>query len=160
MRTVAGTRPAALLGGTVATLALALGGWGSAAAGAVEDRRTLQEECGSCHLAYPAAQLSPGDWGRVLDRLADHYGVDATLDPVALAAAARALGVSRDAPRPRSEASSLPRITTSAHFRDEHDEIPAAVWRRPAIRSAANCDACHANAARGDFDEDNVRIPR
>ena len=160
MRTVAGLRPAVFFGGSVATLALALGGWGSAGAGPVEDRRVLQEECGSCHLVYPATLLSRGDWGRVLDRLADHYGVDATLEPAALAAAARALDVPGDASPSRREATRPPRITTSEDFRDEHDEVPDAVWRRPAIRSAANCDACHADAVRGDFDEDKVRIPR
>lgn len=160
MRAARAMRPAVLVSGTVATLALALGGWGTAGAGPAEDRRVLQDECGSCHLAYPAALLSPGDWGHVLDRLADHYGVDATMDPPAVAAAARALGVPGDAGPSRREATSLPRITTSAHFRDEHDEVPADVWRRPAIRSAANCDACHAGATRGDFDEDHVRIPR
>jgi len=42
----------------------------------------------------------------------------------------------------------------------EHDEIPAQVFKRASIGSAANCIACHSGAEQGYFDEDSVRIPR
>ena len=42
----------------------------------------------------------------------------------------------------------------------EHDEVPAATWKLPAVKSAANCAACHTQADQGDFNEHNVRIPR
>ena len=53
-----------------------------------------------------------------------------------------------------------PRITETAWFRHEHDEVPEAAWKRPAIGSAANCAACHRAAAQGDYRERNIRIPR
>jgi hypothetical protein len=43
------------------------------------------------------------------------------------------------------------RITRSAWFIRKHDEVPAAAWQRPAIRSAANCGACHPKADQGDL---------
>ena len=52
------------------------------------------------------------------------------------------------------------RITRAAWFVRQHDEVPAETWKRASIKSAANCSACHSRADQGDFDEDNVRIPR
>ena len=52
------------------------------------------------------------------------------------------------------------RITRSAWFVRKHDEVPSAVWKRPAVKSAANCAACHTQADQGDFNEHTVRIPR
>ena len=37
-------------------------------------------ECGSCHLAYPPALLSAGDWRRIMAGLNDHFGTDAAVD--------------------------------------------------------------------------------
>ena len=118
-------------------------------------------ECGSCHDAYPARLLGPSDWGRVLAHLDGHYGVDASIDDTTLRAVAQALGVTT--PRPTAHAapaSALPRITTKAWFVDEHDEVRAATFRAPKVRSPANCSACHVDAAQGEFDDDSVRIPR
>jgi len=42
----------------------------------------------------------------------------------------------------------------------EHGEVPSAVWRSPAVKSAANCAACHTGAEKGDFRERGIRIPR
>ena len=39
-------------------------------------------------------------------------------------------------------------------------EIGAEVWRRPGVKSPANCLACHGGAERGDFEDDRVRIPK
>jgi mono/diheme cytochrome c family protein len=116
------------------------------------------DECGACHLAYPARLLSPPEWSRVLGDLEHHYGVDATIDAATLQSVARRLGVKASvAP---STGATLPRITAKTWFVDEHDEIGAATFRSPTVRSAGNCAACHADSARGDFAEDSVRLPR
>ena len=52
------------------------------------------------------------------------------------------------------------RITRSAWFVREHREVDAATWKRKAVGSAANCAACHANAAQGSFSEREIRIPQ
>ena len=116
------------------------------------------DECGACHLAYPTRLLSTPEWGRVLGNLEHHYNVDATLDPATLQSVARRLGVT--APVAPNATATLPRITTRTWFIDEHDEVSAATFRSATVRSAGNCSACHADAERGDFDEDSVRIPR
>jgi hypothetical protein len=53
-----------------------------------------------------------------------------------------------------------PRITQTRYFLRKHDEVPMRlVSGNPKIGSFSNCQACHVGAARGDFDEDDVRIP-
>ena len=51
-------------------------------------------------------------------------------------------------------------LALAERARNEHDEIPAQVFKRASIGSAANCIACHSGAEQGYFDEDSVRIPR
>jgi nitrate/TMAO reductase-like tetraheme cytochrome c subunit len=151
-------RPADLVVWSATILVLAVAPVRPAGAGSTEDHAVIQAECGSCHVAYPARSLSRAAWGQVLGRLDQHYGVDASLDDASLAAVARQLGTQSGARATTTVA--LPRITTSSWFRDEHDEVRAADWRRPAVKSAANCDACHPRAEHGDFEEHDVRIPR
>lgn len=118
-------------------------------------------ECGSCHDAYPARLLGASDWRRVLTQLDRHYGVDASLDDATLRAVAQALGVDESHSTAHAvSAAALPRITTRPWFVDEHDEVSAATFRSPKVRSAANCSACHVDAARGEFDDDSIRMPR
>ena len=52
------------------------------------------------------------------------------------------------------------RITRAAWFVREHDEVPAATWRRDDVKSASNCVACHTRADEGDFSERHIRVPR
>ncbi len=117
------------------------------------------EECGACHMAYPARLLRPAAWAVVLATLDRHFGVDASLDATTRAAVARQLGVD-PAIASAATTTAAPRITQQGWFREEHDEISAQLFRSPAVRSAANCTACHAGAERDQFDEHSVRIPR
>lgn len=141
-----------------ATLAIATTA-AQAAAPTPASATTYQEECGSCHMAYPARFLKPADWATVLGTLDRHYGADATLDATAAGAVARHLGVG-SLPANVPAAAALPRITRSSWFVHEHDEISAATFKSPAVRSAANCSACHTGADRGDFDEHSIRMPQ
>ena len=142
--------------GAVLTIATASA---QAAAPTPATASTYQEECGSCHTAYPARFLKPADWTTVLGTLERHYGADATIDAAAMGAVARHLGVGA-APADVHSTSALPRITRSGWFLHEHDEISAATFKSPAVGSAANCSACHTGADRGDFDEHSIRMPQ
>jgi hypothetical protein len=120
---------------------------------------TYREECGSCHTAYPARFLKPAEWATVLGSLDRHYGADATLDAATVGAVARHLGVGAPSTNV-SSTTALPRITRSGWFVHEHDEVSAATFISPAVRSAANCSACHTGADRGDFDDHSIRMPQ
>jgi hypothetical protein len=119
-----------------------------------------QQECGACHTAYPSRFLPAASWQRLLGNLGHHFGTDASLDAAAtqrlsgwLAAHAGGSG------RRGAEAPPGDRITRSAWFIGEHREIDATVWKRSAVKSAANCAACHTGAEKGNFDEHQIRIP-
>ncbi|HET9207706.1 MAG TPA: diheme cytochrome c [Burkholderiaceae bacterium] len=117
------------------------------------------QECGACHVAYPASMLPATSWQRLMANLQRHYGADASLD----ASTAQSLGVWLTAHAATGRRATPPpedRITRSTWFVREHDEVAPSTWQRPSVKSAANCSACHAGAEKGSFDEHQVRIPR
>ena len=122
-----------------------------------------QQECAACHLAYPPGLLPAASWRRLMADLPHHFGTDASVDAATLkqlsgwleANAGTYKKVMRDPTPPPQD-----RITKAAWFVREHDEIPPATWARPAIKSAANCAACHTRAEQGEFRERDIRIPR
>lgn len=119
--------------------------------------QAYRQECSGCHVAYPPRLLPAQSWERILSNLPHHFGTDASLDEPQV----RAIGAWLA--RESAGAGSAPpedRITRSRWFLHEHDEVPAATWKRASIRSASNCAACHTRADQGDFNEHTVRIPR
>ncbi len=138
------------------------------AALADDDRQTArvpllpkyQQECSACHVAYPPGLLPKASWQRLMGNLRQHFGADASLDPATQKEIASWLDAHAGTGKRASEAPPEDRITRSAWFIREHDEVPAATWKRPAIKSASNCGACHTQADQGDFSEHHVRIPR
>jgi hypothetical protein len=127
--------------------------------GSVARNDRWQTECGSCHVAYPPRFLPAGAWRRIMSSLDRHFGTDASLD----AGATREIGAFLEAFAGRegrkAGSDGPPRITGTAWFVHEHDEVRAAVWRKPEVKSPANCEACHARAGVGDFRERTLRVP-
>ena len=121
-----------------------------------------QAECGSCHAPYPARLLSRTEWQQITGKLDQHFGTDATLDDAAALKKINAFLQANAATQPRTVTApgKLPRITESRWFIREHDEIGANVWKKPWVKSASNCGACHGGADQGGFSEHDVRIPR
>ena len=147
-------------------LALALLGFGTQAASDeyVFDATdpVWQSECGSCHIPYPPALLPAASWRILMAQLDRHFGSDASVDPATATAITSFLDRNAGRPRRENAGSGTPpvRITETRWFRNEHDEVPARTWRSPAVKSAANCEACHAQAAGGNFSERTQRVPR
>jgi hypothetical protein len=123
-------------------------------------------------MAYQPGLLPAESWRRILaaDALADHYGDDASLaEPVRQEILAFLTTHAADhASRSRSQAfavaadsgATLPRITTTRYFRNEHHEVPARlVTDNPGVGSFSRCDACHQGAGRGIYNDDQVQIP-
>ena len=114
-------------------------------------------ECGGCHVAYPPSLLGADTWRAIMQGLQQHFGTDASVSDAKRAeVTAYLVGASGGK---RSAATTL-RITESQWFRREHAEIAAATWKLPAVKSAANCEACHRQANSGDFSERGIRVPR
>lgn len=121
-----------------------------------------REECSACHLAYPPHLLPAASWQRLMSSLPKHFGSDASLDaataaPISAWLQAHAAGERRP---PAPAAPPADRITRTAWFAREHDDVGAATWARPGIRSPSHCAACHPRAEQGVFDEHDIRIPR
>ena len=118
------------------------------------------QECAACHTAYPPGLLPAASWNRVMTGLTKHYGTDASLDAATIQELSGWLKAHAGTYKRVSAPPPDDRITRSAWFIREHNEVPAATWKLPAVKSAANCAACHTQADQGDFRERNIRIPR
>lgn len=119
-----------------------------------------QQECGSCHIAYPPGMLPAASWQRLMNNLPRHFGTDASLDDATVKQLSTWLTANAGTYKRVREQPPEDRITRSAWFERKHDEVPASTWKRPAVKSAANCAACHPKSDQGDFNEHDIRIPR
>jgi len=119
-----------------------------------------QEECAACHIAYAPGLLPAESWRQLMSSLDKHFGSDASLaGPENKEITAFLVNNASN----RWSAPSAPlRITETAWFKAKHGikEIAPAVWKRPAVKSPANCSACHVDAAKADFNEHRIRIPK
>jgi hypothetical protein len=136
------------------------------------DRRSMmrvspsyEEECGSCHMAYPAMLLPQQSWRKIMAGLEDHFGENAELDATTRGEIEDYLVREstrrsyRKMFRNLGDATPL-RITELPYFVHKHDEIPARfVAGNERVKSFSQCNACHRDAERGRFDEDDVVIP-
>ena len=119
-----------------------------------------KNECGACHIAYPARLLPASAWKTVMAGLDKHFGTDASIDK-ASATEIQAF-LEKNASQRKFEATPRPllRITETRWFQNAHDEVSAGTWKNPKVKGPANCAACHTRADTGDFNEHNIRIPR
>ena len=117
-----------------------------------------REECGSCLVAYPPQLLPKSSWQAIMTGLDKHFGTDASLDPDTT----KAIRTYLESNASRRAAGGKPqlRITETAWFKHEHDEIAAGTWNSAAVKSPANCGACHTKAEQGDYRERTLRVPR
>jgi len=158
-RTAIALAALAALGAAAIVPALADGGEGERIA-PVTHQATLQE-CGACHMAYPAGFLPQASWKAVMGDLENHFGenamlgeeVRADIEAYLLANAADAGGRRPRALRGVDTANPPLRISELPWFRREHDRevSPRALQKAGSI---ANCAACHRGAERGYFEDD------
>ncbi len=120
---------------------------------------SYKAECGNCHLPYPPALLSAGDWQRVMAGLADHFGTDASLDARQTQEIRLFLESHAGNAQRRGNAGNPPRISQTQRFVRKHREIPVRFWQDPRVKSAANCEACHKGAGSGRYGEHDIAIP-
>ena len=128
-----------------------------------------KDRCGGCHMAYPACLLPQASWQNLLDNAENHFGAELTLDSAEKAqvsdyllanAADRSGGKLGRKIMRHLDGQTPDRISTLPYIQRKHRKIDPAVFSRPAVGGLQNCAACHADAERGDFDDDRARIPR
>ena len=121
--------------------------------------KSYEAECAGCHMAYPPGLLSQKNWQNIMGGLGKHFGTDASLDAKSQTEITNWLVKHAASKYKYSALAPFNRISKSAWFIKEHDEVRAEVWKRPSVKSAANCMACHRDAASGGFNEKNLQIP-
>lgn len=125
-----------------------------------------QEECGACHNVYHPSLLPAASWQDMLEKLDQHFGEDASLEP-AKAAAIKTYLMAQAAETWDTEAAhglrqvapDQPwRISASPFWVKRHDELPDALFQPPAVAGKGDCQACHQDAAQGQFADQKIRI--
>jgi hypothetical protein len=123
-----------------------------------------KEECGGCHMVYPPTLLPGKSWQKIMAELDDHFGENAELDMETQLQIEDYLLRASDRVAYRKLFRNLGdmapmRITELPYFVHEHDEIPGRfIQDNDQVRSLSQCNACHRDAERGLFDEDDVFI--
>ncbi len=128
---------------------------------------TYRANCGGCHFAYQPGLLPARSWQAIIE--GGHPGGVLSLDKKTKAEIRNYL-TQNSAERTRSKrsrkilasiGSDVPtRISEVPYIREKHHEIGPDVFLRKAIGSRGNCIACHKTAENGDYDDDNVVIPK
>ncbi len=130
---------------------------------------TYKNRCGACHFTFQPALLPSGSWKKILARLDNHFGRTVDLDAGSRKTIAAYLTANAAESSPAKRARRIMRclggetplrITDIPYIRRKHRKLPAAVFKRPEVGSFSNCGDCHVSAARGVYEDDDVRIPR
>ncbi|MEN9464371.1 MAG: hypothetical protein RL217_552 [Pseudomonadota bacterium] len=119
------------------------------------------EECGSCHLAFPAALLPARSWDRMMNELDNHFGDDASLTPelnqhvrqYLMQNAAESNRRGTKWIRDLADNASPQRITELPKWKREHRKVKDWEWQQADVKTKSNCAACHDDAERGYFDD-------
>jgi hypothetical protein len=116
------------------------------------------KECGACHMPYPPPMLPARSWHALMGGLDKHFGENASLDPQTARTIAGYLAASAADTRGSRAMEGLGpndvplRITDTPFWIDAHEEVSAARFTAPAVKSKSNCLACHSEKGGGDED--------
>lgn len=131
---------------------------------------SYSKECGACHTAYQADFLPAVSWQKIMDNLANHFGENAELtneenkviSKFLTENAADRSNTYRGSKIMASIDTKNPplRISELSYIVRAHHELPKKLFQNnPQVKSLSNCGVCHKEAARGNYDEDDVSIP-
>ncbi|MEI6315957.1 MAG: diheme cytochrome c [Syntrophus sp. (in: bacteria)] len=128
-----------------------------------------KKNCGTCHFAYQPELLPVRSWLKIINNPGGHPGGDLSVDNKTKAEIEKYLN-QNSAEKSQSKISrkiiasignDVPsRISEVPYIRDKHRKIKQEVFSRKSIGSRGNCITCHKTAERGDYDDDNVTIPK
>ena len=129
-----------------------------------------EQNCGSCHMAYPAVLLPTASWNKLLPDSGEHFGEKLPLTPAEMGQtraylASHAADSGMGGKMGRKIMDSLGAMTPE-HITDvpyiirKHRKVDPAVFKRASVGGMANCVACHPGAVRGNFEDDYVSIPQ
>lgn len=143
-----------LLNLAFATYLLVAGTYAAFAQEDIVSQPKALNQCGACHMIFPAQMLPQRSWIKILSELDHHFGESASL-PDRDAAAIRDYLISHAADAPNATArerhynsgllpDSTPiRITDTPWWNQMHADFDISGVSRSTIKSMANCLGCH-----------------
>lgn len=134
--------------------------------------KVYKDECGACHFPFQPGLLPAASWEKLMqaDALANHFKENAELDEDTRKHILKLLTDnsadksyykrSRKIMWSLDEGMAPLRITEVPYIKDKHEEVAEDIdIKKSKVKSFANCDKCHQEAAKGVFDDDTVMIP-
>ncbi|MEZ5788413.1 MAG: hypothetical protein R3D62_18485 [Xanthobacteraceae bacterium] len=126
----------------------------------------VAKECSACHMLYPAGLLPARSWSAMMADLANHFGDNAELDAATTkhiagyltANAADGAKQNRVVLRGLASTEMPARITALPWWMRKHekrDRVAPATLARKGAKFKGDCKACHQDAERGFFDDDD-----
>ncbi|RXJ97213.1 cytochrome C [Arcobacter sp. AHV-9/2010] len=133
------------------------------------DNVIYEKECGSCHFAYPAGLLPSSSWNKMMSNLSEHFGDDATVDEKTFQtlvgylnenSAENSMNYKRSRKIVENLNGSIPdSISKMPYMKKKHRDIKEHLITQKEVKGLFNCTACHQNAKKGIFSDDDVNIP-
>ena len=128
-----------------------------------------KNECGSCHFAYPAGLLPSSAWNKMMSNLSNHFGDDASVDEKTFQtlssylnenSAEKSMNYKRSRKIVENLNGTIPdSISEMPYIKKKHKEIKENLITQKEVKGLFNCTACHKNAEKGIFSEEDVNIP-
>jgi hypothetical protein len=115
-------------------------------------------------MTFPAEMLPARSWTAIMEGLPNHFGENADLDAAKkreildwlTAHAGDARGSNGHYLRGLAKSEAPLRITETPYWVREHrKEVRESDYADPKVKSKANCVACHKDAAKGVFEDDD-----
>lgn len=120
-----------------------------------------KNECASCHIGYAPYLLPQESYVKMMANLENHFGDDASFDD-----SDEVLGFllrhssqnynNRFSTNLARENSDEMAISNRAFFKTAHKIVPQELFKSEAIKSKANCNACHKDAEMGLLGKSNI----
>ena len=133
------------------------------------DNTIYEKECGSCHFAYPAGLLPSNSWNKKMSNLDKHFGDDATVDEKTFQtlssylnenSAEKSMNYKRSRKIVENLNGNIPdSISKMPYMKRKHEDIKEHLITQKEVKGMFNCTACHQNAKKGIFSDDDVNIP-
>lgn len=134
------------------------------------NNEVYKKECGSCHFAYPAGLLPSNAWNKMMENLSNHFGDDASVDEETFRTLSKYLNdnsaeKNMNFKRSKKIVESLApneipdAISTMPYIKRKHKEIRKDLITQKEVKGLFNCTACHKNAQKGVFSDEDVNIP-
>jgi cytochrome b len=126
------------------------------------------KECSACHTPHHPNLAPAATWTKIMGGLGDHFGDNATLEPVQTAALLAYLTRNSAETSDTNAANRLRmadptgslRITETAGWQRLHRHIDPAEFKASKVAGKLNCGACHADAATGLFHPRSITVPK